>query len=492
MVPARVAEILNRLNDSPAGKLESKVLEFKSWCKNQKDLSYEIAEATVCLANADGGLVIVGVDDKKAGIQGLKPCPYPSLTVEWIKKVVRDLTKPPVQCTVAKSTDLIPDLQNTPCRDLFIIDISRTHLPNGHRTNGGVSYIRVDTECRVDYFTNEDDYTKSWLDHAGLSYLNNTSIQEAVKKREATYSHLRHSGHRHLDHLFETGLVRLKEGAFILEPDALIPPMAAFLMLGNQETLQKEISAAGTVLTIETSVTQPLTSWNWLNIIESIGSYIPLITAELRRRDAELPEAVIMELLVNAYVHRCYRTAGAIQIRIKEKEIEIQNPGGLLGDLTTETILYAPPIYRNFALADAARQFGYCEKAGTGIDKVYYSLLAAGLDFPVFHSEGNSFSVIIRTQKDIPFAKLIRNHAGELELTVTDLVVMRNLRTHEEAGIEYLAKLAQRPTQYMEAALRDLQRRKIVELTRRSRYRLTEPLLNQIARYDDEKQGTLF
>src|SRR5215467_3466845 len=111
MVPARVAEILKRLNDSPAGKLESKVLEFKSWCKDQKDLSYEIAEAAVCLANAEGGLVIVGVDDKKAGIQALKACPYPSLTLDWIKKVVRDLTKPPVQCNVAKAIDLIPELQ---------------------------------------------------------------------------------------------------------------------------------------------------------------------------------------------------------------------------------------------------------------------------------------------------------------------------------------------------------------------------------------------
>ncbi len=87
MVPARIEEILSRLKDDPAGKLESKVLEFKSWCKNLKDLSYEIAEAVVCLSNAEGGLVIIGVDDKKAGLQGLKPCPYPSLTTDWVKKV---------------------------------------------------------------------------------------------------------------------------------------------------------------------------------------------------------------------------------------------------------------------------------------------------------------------------------------------------------------------------------------------------------------------
>ena len=42
MVPARLADILDQLNTHPAASLESKVLEFKSWCKNQKELSYDV------------------------------------------------------------------------------------------------------------------------------------------------------------------------------------------------------------------------------------------------------------------------------------------------------------------------------------------------------------------------------------------------------------------------------------------------------------------
>jgi hypothetical protein len=60
----RVESILDQLTCIPAAELESLQLEFKSWCKNEHDLSHEIADATVCLASTDGGLLIVGVDAK--------------------------------------------------------------------------------------------------------------------------------------------------------------------------------------------------------------------------------------------------------------------------------------------------------------------------------------------------------------------------------------------------------------------------------------------
>jgi predicted HTH transcriptional regulator len=47
----------------PAASVEPQQLEFKSWCKDDRELSREIADAAVCLASTDGGLLILGVDD---------------------------------------------------------------------------------------------------------------------------------------------------------------------------------------------------------------------------------------------------------------------------------------------------------------------------------------------------------------------------------------------------------------------------------------------
>ncbi len=90
MEAAIVSDILTRLELQPARQLETQSLEFKGWAKDEKDLSYAITEAAVCLANTDGGHIIVGVDDKKTAPE-ISPCPYPHLTVAGIRKWIWDL-----------------------------------------------------------------------------------------------------------------------------------------------------------------------------------------------------------------------------------------------------------------------------------------------------------------------------------------------------------------------------------------------------------------
>src|SRR5271165_4390108 len=68
MQTSRVQSIIRDLSAHPAGELECQTLEFKSWCRNEKDLSYAAAEAAVCLANADGGLLLLAGCGKRAGL----------------------------------------------------------------------------------------------------------------------------------------------------------------------------------------------------------------------------------------------------------------------------------------------------------------------------------------------------------------------------------------------------------------------------------------
>ena len=163
MDPSFVTNVLQELNQCPAGRLETQTLEFKGWCRDEKELSYEISEAVVCLANTEGGLIIAGVDDKKTGAAAISRCPYPSLTVDWMRMRIRDLTKPPVQCHVTRLGNLLQNLCDTPSGDLFIVEVSKTTHPSGHRTHRGISLIRTNTECRPEYLVDNDDYSDFWL-----------------------------------------------------------------------------------------------------------------------------------------------------------------------------------------------------------------------------------------------------------------------------------------------------------------------------------------
>ncbi|HET8671217.1 MAG TPA: ATP-binding protein, partial [Candidatus Saccharimonadales bacterium] len=347
-------------------------------------------------------------------------------------------------------------------------------------------------ECRTQYLADRDDYTDVWLENVNYDCLSDSSTAAAIKSREAHFPEIKRLGHRPIDHLTETGLVRLKDDAYVPGPDAFTATAAALILLGKENRIKAEIPSAETVIAVEKPITSPLTGTSWENIVESLEKCILFIEDQLAAKNFKLSRPMITELVLNAYLHRCYRTRGAVQIRVRQDEIEIQNPGGLLGSLTTESLIYEPPIYRNFKLADAARQFGYCEKAGTGIDKVYHLAIVDGLDLPIFHSASNSFSVIIKTRRDEPFAKFIQSSAGSLNLSLPGLVVIRALRTYSEADKMLLVRLAQRPANYMDDALCDLERRNIVYKTRTNRYRLTETIINEMAKYGDSDQLPLF
>ncbi len=287
-------------------------------------------------------------------------------------------------------------------------------------------------------------------------------------------------------------LVRLQDQPGIAGQPVAVPTVAAFLFFGQEDKLKQNVPSGETVFVVQASPIAPLTSSNWYNIQIALQNCLPLINRYLLERDAAIGLNVLTELLLNAYLHRCYRTPGPVQIIIGDEELEIRNPGGLLGTLTAENLLYDTPQYRNFLLVDAARQFGYCEKAGSGIDKVYYQLIVDGFDFPIFESATNSFKVIVRTKRDRAFAKFIQDFAGGLNLKLTDLITIKGLHIKKTAAVAELAKLAQRPVAYMQDVLADLQRRKLVSQATTERFVLAEEALSQLARYDESGQLKLF
>src|SRR5437660_1143991 len=48
----------------PADALENESLEIKGWCHNEKELTEKVVDAASCLANAQGGVVLVGVGEE--------------------------------------------------------------------------------------------------------------------------------------------------------------------------------------------------------------------------------------------------------------------------------------------------------------------------------------------------------------------------------------------------------------------------------------------
>src|ERR1700722_4015762 len=371
----------------------------------------------------------------------------------------------------------------------MVVDLPKTTHISGHRNSKGVSLKRYDKSCKPEYFEDQDDFSRSLVEHLDVSALDEASMSEGAKNRESETSLGERLGHWPADHLFEAGLIG--PPVQTATSGAQSVTVAAVLMFGKEGVIRSEFRSAETEGVEETSVTRTASSSSWTNVVPGLPYFIARITQLLATPDSDIPEGILRELLVNAFVHRCYRTHSPIQIKIRPGEVEIVNPGGLLGGLTTETLLYSPPTYRNFLLADAARQFGYCERIGSGIDKVYYLSLMAGFDFPILQVGSNFFRALVRTNRNRAFESFIKSYSGGLNITLNELIVLRGLRGKPSRSIDELCHLSQRTPEHIRTLLSGLERRHIIDGDDRG-YRLSRTTLDTIAQYDESGQLKLF
>jgi ATP-dependent DNA helicase RecG len=173
-IVAAVDDFVQRVSSVPPIQLEGQTLEVKSWCGNPKELSEEVSEAAVCLANADGGLVIVGVLDKKTSPDCYKPCQHREVNPGWVQERVATLTKPPVICRAYSMQELLPQFKGKAEAALIVLDVPRTSSLELHKIHG-VCYKRKNDQCPIEYSTSADDYTDR--------VLQDMPIEEAIDQR---------------------------------------------------------------------------------------------------------------------------------------------------------------------------------------------------------------------------------------------------------------------------------------------------------------------
>lgn len=93
-------------------------------------------------------------------------------------------------------------------------------------------------------------------------------------------------------------------------------------------------------------------------------------------------EITIRELITNAIVHRPYTTAGDIFINLYPDKLEIHNPGTFPIGVTSKNILHESRR-RNEHLCKVAYDLMLMEKEGSGFDVIYEDLLSNGKPIPI-------------------------------------------------------------------------------------------------------------
>jgi ATP-dependent DNA helicase RecG len=472
--------------ETPETALPDDVKPKRNMGKARKDFLGLIAETAACLANAQGGIIVLGVRDaartRADALQGV-PADY---SPEGLRLAVYNGTSPPLTATVHERT--------VDARRLLFVEV-----PIGavvHATAGGAYRWRVEDRClpiAPDTMRSIAAARGTYDWSAELSHFRPESLSAAALAAAA--ERLRDIGHDELARQAEEDRERFLRSCELLERGRL--RHAAVLLYGGERALAELVPDWGAIVSTAASAgsegtillrredarRRPL-----VLLVEDILARLAGLSqadafrvgaAEVRLVDYE-PD-VVRELVANAFAHRDWEQPSIIEIAHSPDALVVASPGDLLPTLHPDRLL-RESAQRNRALSREITRLRIAEGAGMGFDRVYRALAAAGKQSPRIEV-GPRFTVVVPGGRgDRAFARFLRSDefaeprlAGDLDVLLTLSV----LRTRASMTAAALAPHIQRDEAFADEVLRRMHNAGLLEPTRstanrrRASYRLS-------------------
>lgn len=414
---------------------ESLRLEFKGERRsalNDRDL----VEAVVCLANAEGGQLLIGVEDDRQ-VTGARSRHGAVTDTVRLVALVRGRTVPGIEVRA--------EAVATPHGEVLRLEVPRSDRVIA--TSDGLCVRRIvgaqGPEC-VPYHPHEHaqrgadqgaaDFSAQLCREVGWRALDPLQFERARQQIAAL---------RGDTALLELADREMAKALRVVETqgDELVPNIAGLLLFGRQAELERHLpthEAAFQVLAGDAEVRvndffrQPL-----LELSE-----LMLARFDARVQEREVPVGLIRvpvpdysriafrEALMNALFHRDYRRLQAIYVQWHPDRLEMSSPGGFPDGVTPDNILVHEPLPRNPRLYAAAKRIGLVEQTGRGVDRVYLGQLRYGRPAPDY---GRSDSTGVRLTllggaESLDFAAFVFERERKRgPLTVDQMLVLNRL-----------------------------------------------------------------
>jgi ATP-dependent DNA helicase RecG len=461
--------------DRLAAAGESFTIEFKGEERREYP-DGDLVEAIVCLANGQGGTLLVGVEDD-GRITGARPRHEAGqIDPRRIEALVSNRTRPglsvqaevvqhargPVlaihvpRATVAVATSdgryvrrAILGKGEPGCVPFFAYEMAAS----GRGIGGGDPTLTIMAGA-------------TWSDLDPLEFERmRRFIREARGRGDAS--------------LLELSDVELAKALGAVEANGEVRAvrLLGLLLFGREEALRRLVPThevafqdlAGTSVGANDFVRWPL-----LRVFEEMTAQFrhrnrstEVMAGPLLRIDVpDYAEASFREALANAFVHRDYATLGAIHVQWHPDHLRVDSPGGFPEGVRLDNLLVTPPRPRNPMLADAFKRAGLVERTGRGIDTIFEGQLRFGRNAPSYAlSDSTSVTLVLPGgPANLAFTKFVAEEGSRGEpLFLLDLLVVNELSRERDATTARLAALMQRSDDDARQVVNRLVERGLVE-----------------------------
>jgi ATP-dependent DNA helicase RecG len=367
--------------------------------RDPKSLAKDISEALVGFANADGGELIIGVEDN-GNITGI------SYKEETIKKLLESYKSTVFQEKPLEGVFAQKIILDNHTLLYFMVDKGTRYV---YQTSDGRCLQRRDRETipvtfeKLQFERQEQisrEYDRSFVDGATILDLNSELLRttlDMITKGISVEKSLQFLGLSE----YSLGNIRLRRAALLLFANDVTRwhPRCEVRIIRFRGTEQKtgreynalpEEVATGNILQLLT------TAWDKLrpHLVQT-----KLTNDALFRSQVMYPEDACKEALINAIAHRDYSIEGrSIEIYIFDDRMEVKSPGALLSTIKVDDLKKLQGVHqsRNAMIARVLREVGYMREMGEGLRRIYKLMRDYDLIDPELKADQNEFSIILR------------------------------------------------------------------------------------------------
>lgn len=385
---------------------ESQFREFKSGYQGEpgnkiireiSTVAKDIAETLVAFANADGGELLVGVEDNRE-ITG----------IAFNEKQISKLFQAPINLVHAETPLPTPVALKVDIAGktllYFAVDKSTKFI---HQTSDGRCLQRRDLESspvsagRLQFERQEQisrEYDRIFVDGAEVSDLD-LEILKAVSKETGGMS-----PEKSLQYLglaeYGRNTLMLRRAAVLLfsksvahwHPRCQVRVMrirGTELQTGRNYNVISDETVTGNIIYLLKSAWEQLRP----HLVQT-----KLTNEALFRESIMYPEDAVREALINAITHRDYSVEGKnIEINIFDDRMTVSSPGALLSTIKIEDLRRQQGAHesRNSHIARVLREVGYVREMGEGMRRIFKLMKDADLVAPEVKSEHGQFAVTL-------------------------------------------------------------------------------------------------
>jgi len=392
----------------------------------------DLAKDCVCFANAKGGVIFIGIEDKEI-LPPKKQTIPPELSAKIQKRISELTINVGTQCEIKIAENGAQ----------FIALNVLPSISTIASTTDGRYYIRISDTCNP---VLPDELNRLFSDKSAYNW--ESKISKTVKRKDADSEKLKQFVNDILSSERTTSFVKQKSEDELLDyylmADGDYLTNLGILWVGKRTDRAKLLFAPVVQFLKYDENDKRVNKIIWddfyLNpkeLIEAVWTQIPdwkegieISDGLFRKFIFNYEEDIIRELMANALVHRPYTTRGDIFINMYTDRLEVHNPGLFPLGVTPHNILHQT-VKRNEHLAKVFYDLNLMEREGSGFDRMYEILLANGKPVPE-PSEGNDrVTVVIRKQilKD-EIVKLISRANEEYQLKQKEIICLGLIAQH--------------------------------------------------------------